>query len=130
MSSPRSSTSVDGETADRANGGALVQVLDVAFGFFVWAVHFLTVYIATAVACTLRLGDASAGTRTTFLAALALVTVVAAAVVAWHALRRYRRWRNVSEELTRMALTMGCDAIAAIAIAWQVFPILLVPPCV
>ena len=29
------------------------RVLDLAFGFFVWAAHFLVIYIATAVSCVL-----------------------------------------------------------------------------
>src|SRR5690606_21915163 len=81
MSSPRSSVNVGARTPGGPNGSTGWQVLDVAFGFFVWAIHFLVLYVATAVVCTLQPGEASAGARTAFLAALALVTLLAAAVV-------------------------------------------------
>lgn len=118
----------DIEANVRTKAGALLQVLDLAFGFFVWGAHFLTVYIATAVACVLGVGEASAGARITFLAALALVTVAAAALVLWHAVRRYRQG-DATETGFHTSVTVGGDAIATVAISWQLFPILLVPPC-
>ena len=124
-----SSLSDDAELEEGAQVKGLSRLLDLAFGFFIWAAHFLVVYIATALACALGIGTASAGIRAAFLAALALVTVAAAAVVVWHALRRYRQQRDLPEQRFRMAVTVGCDAIAAVAIAWQLFPILLVPLC-
>lgn len=108
---------------------ALLPLLDLGFGFLVWAAHFLAVYVATAVACVLGLGAASASRVATFLTALALVTVVATAVVVWHAIRRYRQHREVPDRHFRMSVTIGADAIAAVAIVWQLFPILLVPAC-
>jgi hypothetical protein len=53
-------------------------LLDVAFGFFVWALHLLAIYITTAIACQLGLDAASANTRRAFLTILAIVAVVAA----------------------------------------------------
>lgn len=107
----------------------LPQLLDVLVGFFVWAAHFLVVYIATALACALGPGAANAGSRTALVTALALVTVTAAAIVVMHALRRYRQQREMPEQRFRMSVTIGCDALALVAIVWQLFPILLVPPC-
>jgi undecaprenyl pyrophosphate phosphatase UppP len=95
-----------------------------------WAVHFLAVYVATALACVLGLGAAGAGARSGFVATLALVTVAAAAAALLHAAWRYRQQRAVPDLQFRMAVTIGCDAIASVAIIWQLFPILLVPPCV
>ncbi len=125
MSSPR----LDAEVEAPSTAGAVFRLLDVVFGFFVWTAHLLAVYIATAVACVLGLGAASAGTRATFLTALALVTVAATAVVVLHAVRRYRRDREVFDRRFPMGVTIGSDAIATVAIAWQFFPILLVPVC-
>jgi hypothetical protein len=125
MSSPRPDAGA--ETSARA--GTIRPLLDSAFGFFVWAAHFLTVYVAAAVACQLGLGGAAEGTRAAFLAALALVTAVAAAVVVLHAVGRYRRQRGVPEQRFRMRVTIGCDAIAGLAIAWQLLAIRLVPLC-
>jgi hypothetical protein len=109
--------------------GRISQLLDAAFGFFVWTIHFLAIYIATALACVLGLGAASEGTRATFLTVLGLVTVSAATVVVLHALRRYRQQRDVPEQRFRLSVTVGCDAIATLAIAGQLLPILLVPLC-
>ena len=52
-----------------------------------------------------------------------------AAVVVWHALRRYRQQRDRPDRRFRMTVTIGNDAVATIAIAWQIFAISLVPLC-
>ena len=109
--------------------GTLRRLLDPAFGHFVWAAHFLAVYITAAVACVLGLGAAGEGARTTFLTGLAVLTVVAAAVVIGHAIWRHRQYRDPPEQRFRMVLTIGNDAIATVGIVWQFFPILLVPVC-
>jgi hypothetical protein len=113
----------------RPSAAGVGALLDTAFGYFVWAAHFLVVYIATAVSCQLGLGTAGAGTRTTFLAVLALVTAAAAAVVVLHAVRRYRQQRDMPQRRFRMTVTVGNDALATVAIAWQLLAIALVPVC-
>ena len=105
------------------------RVLDLAFGFFVWAAHFLIIYIATAVSCVLGLGGASNAARTGFLTTLALITVAAAVLVIVHGLLRYMTLRAVPEQRFRMSVTVGCDAVAAIAIIGQFLPIFIVPLC-
>jgi hypothetical protein len=124
-----SSPSLDAGAERRSRARTLSPLLDAAFGFFVWAVHFLAIYIAAAVACQLGLGEASPGSRTTFLTALALVTVAAAALVLLHAARRYRQQHEVPDQRFRMSVTIGGDAIAVVAIAWQLFAVFLVPLC-
>ena len=104
-------------------------LLDLGFGFYVWAGHFLAVYVGSALACVLGLGAAGVGSRRAFLTALTLITLVATAVLMWHAVRRYRQYRTIPERHFRMSVTIGGDAIAAVAVAWQLFPILLVPVC-
>jgi uncharacterized membrane protein YecN with MAPEG domain len=116
-------------TRARAGNEGVRAVLDPAFGFFVWAFHFLTVYIAVAVACALGLGESSAAARTTFFVALIGITAIAGAIVVVHALRRYRQQHAMPERRFPMTLTIGCDALAATAIAWQLLPILLSPLC-
>ena len=113
----------------RENVAGLGALLDAAFGYFVWAAHFLVVYIATAVSCQLRLGAAGSGTRTAFLSALAVVTVAAAAIVVLHALRRHGQQRDVPERRFRMTVTIGNDAVATVAMVWQLLAITLVPLC-
>ena len=104
-------------------------LLDATFGFFVWAGHLLLIYVATALACNFGLGGASGRARAGFSAALVVVTVAAGAITVLHALRRYRQQRNVPELGFRMVITAGCDAVATVAIAWQLLSILLVPVC-
>lgn len=113
----------------RRNAARLGVLLDTMFGFFVWAAHFLAVYITTAVSCQLGLGAARAAVRTSFLTGLVLITVVAAAIVVLHAVRRYRQSRDASDKRFRLSMTIGCDAMAALAITWQLFAILMMPPC-
>jgi hypothetical protein len=109
--------------------GTLRRLLDPAFGHFVWAAHFLAVYIGAAVACVLGLGAAGGGARTTFLVALVALTVMATAVVLAHAVWRYRQYRDVPDRRFRMVVTIGNSGIATVGIVWQLFPILLVPAC-
>ena len=58
------------------------------------------------------------------------MTAAAVAVVVLHAARRYRELSGLPARRFRMWITIGGDAIATVAIAWQLFPILLVPICV
>jgi hypothetical protein len=124
-----SSLDLDAETGPQTKTGVLFGLLDPAFGFFVWSVHFLAVYIAAAVACALGLGGMSRGDRTTFLTALVLVTVAAAAVLALHGVLRYRQLRSLPQQRFRMSVAIGGDAIAAVAVLWQLFPLAMVPLC-
>jgi Mn2+/Fe2+ NRAMP family transporter len=114
----------------RSSPGTLSRLLDPAFGFLIWAIHFLSIYIATAVACVLGLSDASTSLGVTPRATLVVLTVAAVVLVASHAVRRYRQQHALPEQAFRLAVTIGCDAIAAAAISWQLFAILLVPACV
>lgn len=109
--------------------GTLVWLLDPVFGFFVWAAHFLIVYIATAVACVLGLGEAGAGVQSAFLTGLGVVTAVSAGILVLHAVWRYRQQRGVPAHRFRVSVTAGGDAIATVAILLQFFPILMVPLC-
>ena len=109
--------------------GKLVRLLDPAFGFFVFAAHLLLIYIAAALACVLGLGTAGSSTQSGFLWALGLVTLASAALVTGHAVWRFRELRIVADARFRMAMTIGSDAIATVAILFQFFPILLVPLC-
>ena len=124
MSSPRTETDVV-EAGPSREG--LPRLLDLVFGFFIWAAHFLIVYIGAAVACALV--PTAAGGSLALTAALVLTTIVAAAIVVLHAIRRYREQHERTERNFSMSVTIGCDAIALVAIVWQLFPIFLVPAC-
>lgn len=130
MSSPDAAADREGTRQVTRQGRAGVgALLDTSFGFFVWAAHLLTVYIATAVSCQLGLGAAMAGARTGFVSVLVLVTVVMAGVVVLHAAGRYRQQRDVPGQRFRMTVTIGNDAVATVAIAWQLLAIALLPLC-
>lgn len=126
MSAPE--TTVGPETR-RQTGSGVGALLDSVFGYIVWAVHFLAIYIATAVSCQLGLGAASAGAGTIFLAILIVVTLAAGGVVVAHGVRRYRQLRDRSDKRFRLAVTIGNDAVATVAIVWQVLAVSLVPLC-
>ena len=113
----------------RENAAGVGALLDTAFGYFVWAIHFLIVYVVEAVACQLGLGVAGSDTQAAFIAVLALVTVAASALVVVHGFRRHRQQRSVPEQRFRMSVTIGADAIASVGILWQLFALLLVPVC-
>ena len=99
----------------------LRRILDLGFGFFVWAAHFLVIYVGAAVACVLQAGDLGL--------VWVLVTLAAAAVVVGHGAARYRRPKPMPDEELVRTVTVGGDAIALVAILWQLFAIGIVPPC-
>jgi uncharacterized membrane protein YidH (DUF202 family) len=120
----------DAEVKVRALPENVSRVLDPALGFFVWAVHLVTIYVITAISCQFGLGAESAHTRTSYKLTLVLVTMIAIAIVALHAARRYQQQRSAGEQRFRTVITVGCDAIAIVAMAGQLLAILLVPACV
>jgi membrane protein implicated in regulation of membrane protease activity len=124
MSSPETNTEIVAAGPPREG---LSRLLDLAFGFFVWAAHFLIVYVGAALACALAPDEASGNLG--FTTALALVTIAAAAMVVLHGVRRYRQQRELREQQFPMYVTIGCDAIALVGIVWQLFPIFLVLAC-
>ena len=124
MSSPEVHSDVI-ETGPAREG--VSRLLDLAFGFFIWAAHFLVVYVGAALACALA--PDAAGSSAALQTTLTLVTVAAAAVLVLHGLWRYLGQRELPEQRFPMYVTIGCDAIALVAIVWQLFPIFLVPAC-
>jgi uncharacterized membrane protein YidH (DUF202 family) len=105
------------------------SLLDAAFGLFVWMAHLVAIYVAAALACGLGLVGTGARNPTTLASVLAATTVVGAGIVALHATRRWRQMRDFPERRFRMTVTVGADAIAIVAIMWQLIAIGLVPPC-
>jgi hypothetical protein len=112
-----------------ASERAVAPLLDVAFGLFVWMGHLLTLYIITALACGLGLIGRGGRTATAFLTTLAVLTLVATATVAIHAVVRWRQQRELPELRFRAGVTVGADAIAIVAVVWQLLAIALVPVC-
>jgi hypothetical protein len=113
----------------RENGPGVFRLLDAMLGLIVWACHFLIVYIGAAMVCVASAGAVSEGTGRVLRIVLALITLGIAALVALHGFVRYREQRGVPDQRFRMAVTVGCDAIAIVAILWQLFSIWLVPVC-
>ena len=61
--------------------------------------------------------------------ALVVVTLAAAALAVGHAVLRLRQDRHRPERRFRLATTIGCDALAGVAILFQLFALTLVPVC-
>ena len=105
------------------------RLLDASFGFGVWAIHLLAVYVSTAVACQLGLGARDATLQSRAVVTLVAITLVAAAVVVLHAVTRYRQQKGMQERGFLARLAVGQDAVAALAILWQIIPLTMVPLC-
>jgi hypothetical protein len=108
-------------SSDRQDLHDLGRILDLGFGFFVWAAHFLVIYVGAATACVVQAGDLRA--------AWILATIAAAAAVVVHGVTRYRRPKTRTDEDFVRTVTVGADAIALVAILWQLFAIGIVPAC-
>jgi hypothetical protein len=121
---PSASTSANA----RLEARGVLRLVGSAFGFFVWGAHFLVVYIAEAVACQLAVVSVlSPGAG--LIALLATGTVLAALVVIAHAWRLSRRWHADGEDAFLARIGVGQDAIATLAILWQLIPLFTVPVC-
>src|SRR4051794_6720005 len=83
------SDSLDTIVNGRAHG-SVRRLLDPAFGFFVWAAHFLTVYVTTALACVMGLDSRAPSGHSALVMFLVVVTIAATLLVARHGLKRYR----------------------------------------
>jgi hypothetical protein len=115
-------------SGERGRPGALYRLLDPAFGLFAWALYFLIVYVGQALACSL-LPDMGPDERMLVTAVLVGATLVTVGIVALHGWLRYRSGgaRYDSPFLARLAAAL--DALAALAVAWMMIPILLTPLC-
>jgi hypothetical protein len=104
-----------------SEGKELRRLLDLAFGLFVWAAHFLIIYVGAALACVLQLRGLEA--------VWVFVTLAAAGLVVWHGFSRYRKGKDTPDKDFARTVTVGGDAIALVAILWQLFAIAIVPAC-
>ena len=125
----RSDSIADADVEPQGEAGAVYRLLDSVFGFGVWAVHLLVVYVSTALACQLGLGSQAAGAPSSVVGTLCIVTLAAAAIVVWHASRRYRQQSQTRGRGFLARIAVGHDAVAALAILWQLMPLLMVPLC-
>lgn len=125
----RSDSVIDTELEPQRGAGGLPRLLDSVFGFGVWAAHLLIVYVASAVACQLGLGSQPGSVQSRVVLTLCIVTLAAAAIVVWHAIRRYREQRQMRNRVFLERIAVGHDAVATLAILWQLMPLLMVPLC-
>jgi len=119
----------DSASADiRGTARGVQRLVGSAFGFFVWAAHFLVLYIAQAVACQLSVFSVlSPGAG--LITVLAALTVASALVIVVHAWRALRRWRADGEEAFLVRIGVAQDGIATLAVLWQLIPLFTVPVC-
>jgi hypothetical protein len=109
--------------------GVVSRLLDPVFGFLVWIAHLVVIYVGYAVSCGLGLTSGSPRAQTALVIALAAVTIGAAAIVGVHGLRRYREEPRTRNHGFLLKVAVGNDAIAALAILWQLIPIFMTPVC-
>jgi hypothetical protein len=114
---------------EKRAAGIAYGLLDPAFGFAVWAVHLVIVYGCSAVACQVGLGSRGANMQSRVVIMLIAFTPVAAGVVALHAVRRHRKRRDADDRGFLARLAVGHDAVAIVAILWQLMPVTMVPLC-
>jgi len=119
----------DTASAPPADARVVHRLLDPVFGFFVWAGHLLVIYIANAISCVLGLTSGSPRAESLLVTLLAVFSLATAAVVGVHGLRRYRQRPGTAEHEFLFRIAVGQDAIAALAILWQLFPIFMSPVC-
>lgn len=103
----------------------LARLFDPLVGFLIWGIHFVVVYVVQAVACVLGVGASQAILVRTGLVAL---TLAALALVAWHGWRASLR-RHDPRERFMSRITLGHDGLAAVGIAWQLYPLLMLALC-
>jgi len=111
------------------HSAVISRLLDPAFGFFVWAGHLILIYVVNAVSCVLGITAGDRRAESLLVAALAAVTIVAAVIVGVHGLRRYRERRQSNDRGFLHRIAVGQDAVAALAIVWQLIPIFMSPVC-
>jgi hypothetical protein len=119
----------DAALEPQTEAGVVYRLLDPVFGFGVWAAHLLMVYVSTAVMCQLGLGSREASVHSSVLISLSVVTFVAAALVLWHAVKRYRQRQEMRDHGFLVRIAIGHDAVAALAIVSQLMPLWMVPLC-
>jgi hypothetical protein len=124
------SDSVPGAELDvSAEPGVVHRLLDPAFGFFVWAGHLVVLYVANAVFCVLESTSGHPRAQSALVSTLAAVTIVTAAVVVIHGVRRHREQPETPNHEFLLKIAVGQDAIAVLAILWQLIPIFMSPVC-
>lgn len=113
---------------EKSPGGVVSVLLSLSFGFIVWCAHFLLIYGITAYACSplSSLGEQGLIVKSVLLA----LTVAALALVAAHGWGHYGRADDDSNGRDFVSfLNTLLDGAAAIAILWQMFPIIMIPLC-
>lgn len=120
-----SSDSLQVDASNRS--GTVRTLLDLLFGFLVWAVHFLVVYCVNALACARGIGDATALAQSGLRSFFVFATLIGLASVGLHAAHLWRRRGSENDFLARLGL--GCNAVAAVAMMMQLLPLSLLHLC-
>lgn len=98
-------------------------------GPLIWGVHFLAIYVFTAIACARRLFNpdwVAAVPWTVFAMTLLAAAALLATIIP--AIRANKRSRNGASSFIPWA-TAALAALAFVAVIWETLPVLLVPIC-
>jgi hypothetical protein len=112
----------------RVEASGVRRLVGSSFGFLVWAAHLLVVYVAEAVACQLSVVSVMSPDAG-LIVSLAAATALAALIVVAHGWRLWRQRRADGEQGFLARVAVGQDAIATLAILWQLIPLFTVPLC-
>ena len=105
---------------------SVAATLRMTSGVAIWAIHFMAIFAFTTLACARELGDVEwlgIGVVTWVLGALSLAALAATLAVIAFTLRL--RERGFVEWISA-----SVAGLAALAIAWEALPVLLLPPCI
>lgn len=98
----------------------------------VWAAHFLACYVLVSLACAYGFGGVRTG--------IGVLTLLALALIGWHAMSNYREWMDARRvgpvyrpdadiriffSLNAMLLC----AVSAVALVWVAVPAAMLPAC-
>lgn len=99
-------------------------------GPLVWAVHFLTIYGFTALACARGLTSGAANVVVGFIGAVTLLAATVLGVTIWLAVRNRRPppILPATSEFTHWLAT-AINSLALLAVVWEAMPVLFVPIC-
>lgn len=103
--------------------------LQMSAGALIWAAHFLVIYAFTAIACARGFAGAEwlgLGVVPVTITAATLVAAGVAATMIWTGVRTLH-----AEAGSNFVgwMTVGCAALALLAILWETLPAFMIPAC-
>jgi hypothetical protein len=108
----------------------MLHLIAVLSGPIVWALHFFSLYLIEALACTVAGTSAGTQVRTSgaVITALALAVLLGLAVRHRRGFRRSHGTANAADALERYAALLA--VLSLVAVLWASIPLFVFPACV